>query len=455
MMRVLVLLFFVVTLPFLDWSGIAQAFHGGGVGPCEGCHTMHNSLGNMRMAYNSVPQFTSNAYLLQGSDQSSTCLNCHAGQGSYHVASTGTITSTSIPANYTPAGDFAWLKVSTSALASDGVTMVDNPGFLHGHSIVAADYGYDGSSNVSAAEGGTYPALALGCQSCHDPHGGYRINSAYRAVGPSAVGQQVPPIIGPGSYGDKDPGTLSTGNNGLGEAVGTYRLLAGSGYSPHSLNGSYLFANDPPFAFSPTLYNKAENGVSDQTIVAYGSGMSEWCQNCHTNIHDALNPTYLQHPTGNAAKLTADLINNYNSYVYTGNLSGSAATAYLSLVPFERGVSLMSGTWSLLLSSVGATNGPDANSNVQCLTCHRAHASAWPYLLRFNADTGPAITIPGPFMTISGAYPGIDSTVAEGTYGQYTLGYSQAQQQAGYYGRPASQWATYQRSLCNKCHVQD
>src|SRR5512138_247391 len=74
----------------------AWAFHDGGVAYCEGCHTMHNSSGNVKMAKNAAAQFNGNAYLLQGSDFSSTCLNCHgaAGQSSYHIMNPSITTCT-------------------------------------------------------------------------------------------------------------------------------------------------------------------------------------------------------------------------------------------------------------------------------------------------------------------------------------------------------------------------
>ena len=43
----------------------------------------------------------------------------------------------------------------------------------------------------------------------------------------------------------------------------------------------------------------------------------------------------------------------------------------------------------------------------------------------------------------------------EGGYGQYNNGKTQAEIQATFYDRPATAYATYQRSLCNKCHAKD
>src|SRR6266498_4415016 len=66
------------------------AFHNGGAGKCEGCHTMHNSLGGVAIT-KSGPQFHAGPYLLKSSDQSSSCLNCHQHSGDtaptkYHIS---------------------------------------------------------------------------------------------------------------------------------------------------------------------------------------------------------------------------------------------------------------------------------------------------------------------------------------------------------------------------------
>src|SRR5512140_1120172 len=100
----------------LGLAANAYAFHDGGVAYCDGCHTMHNSSGNKAMAKKGAStQFQGLNFLLQGSDNSSTCLNCHAAAdtkpSSYHImtypapaVSTGTA-----PVERTPGGDFAWL----------------------------------------------------------------------------------------------------------------------------------------------------------------------------------------------------------------------------------------------------------------------------------------------------------------------------------------------------------
>ena len=390
-------------------AGSALAFHEGGVGQCEGCHTMHNSNGGVAMTMNGTAIGTANAFLLQGSDQSSTCLNCH-GEGttnhSYHVATAGATTDGSIPAQFGPGGDFSWITASTV----DGQNL--------GHNIVAADYngGLLADTTLTTAPGGTFDANNLACSSCHDPHGKYRI------LDDGTVATGGAPIVESGSYGAIPA---------AGEAVGVYRLLGGKSFTPESTGYAFDGATDPPVAVAPNSYNNTTT-VGGATV-AYGSGMSEWCANCHAQMHNDAYPTNLRHPAGNGATLPADIVANYNNYVKSGDMSGGT---YLALVPFETGKT-SSAADRTALAALAATPGLAATTdNVMCLSCHRAHASGFPSMLRWNQDNE--------FITdASGAY-----TVNAG------LG-TAAQAQAAYYNTPASTWSVAQRSLCNKCHAKD
>ncbi len=457
------LVIIAVAVLAMGFAGSAYAYHDGGVAYCEGCHTMHNSLKNTAVSTTGgAVQFNGHNYLLKGSDQSSTCLNCHASNTSfsgYHIlSSTGTPAAGFVPGDMTPGGDFSWLKLTTSATASYGAP-VSNPGNFHGHNIVAADFGLTAQTAYTTAPGGVYPVGNLYCSSCHDPHGKYRINNAYQSV-VSAIGQNVGPIIGSGSYGTELPTT--NGNGGAGESVGVYRLLAGVGYLPDSVSGitGAQFVNQSPFAFAPSTYNRSE--ATTDTRVAYGSGMSEWCANCHTQIHNPNYPTVLEHPTGNDAAASLDnpdsngvtIAQKYNAYVYSGNLTNTQATSYTSMVPYEENLALNQTNYAALATRAvndgSQLSGPvqGSNANVMCLSCHRAHASAWPQSTRWNTSSAE-------FLTLGGIYPGIDAATTEAQGGQYNMGYTTAQVQRSFYDRPSTVYATYQRSLCNKCHAKD
>ncbi len=448
----------------------AYAFHSGGVAECEGCHTMHNTKQSGRGNPFYQGDNNNSKYLLQGGDQSSTCLNCHNSADSvpsgYHISTDDSMLAPGKPpVEMTPGGDFAWLKKTYNTTVRGSVTVNGNDGNTHGHNIIARDYGYVVDPDNTTAPGGTYPAASLSCVSCHDPHGTYRRlsdGSIIRGAGaglagatnPDTIGgsnggvNKVPPIYGSGSYSTSIAPTANV------SAVGVYRILGGVQYQPKSVAGSFAFVNPQPVAVAPSTYNRSE-GVS-QTHVAYGSGMSEWCANCHTgmlNSNGANSPGH-PHPAGNAAHLTQAIVNNYNAYVTSGDMSNADMTqAFSTLAPIELGLTSTNANYTTLQGLAVNTDTKDqsatTSSNVMCLSCHRAHATAFAEATRFLTENE--------FMTVgdtSGATiaPAYDGSATENKINQ---GYSVAEQQAAYYGRPASFFGPNARNYCNKCHAKD
>jgi hypothetical protein len=361
----------------LALGGTALAFHGGGVAHCDGCHSMHNSPENPVSG-------TPNSDLLKGSDASSTCLNCHAGDGgSYHILS-------SDASDWSPGGDFFWLTQSyTNSNWSGSVT--SDPDNM-GHNVIATDFGLTVDGTNTTSPGGSYQASALGCDSCHNPHG--QVN------GGTANGQL--PISVSGSYGDVPV---------AGTIAGNYRLLG---------DVQYGLATAAPIAVT------AGFGETDASHVAYGAGMSEWCASCHG---DYINNSQ-KHPSGNGEFLNGHSA-NYNSYVATGDFTGVQATSFTALVQFER----QETDKTILAAAVTSTAGPDSGDNVMCLTCHRAHASAFNNITRWDME----------HELLAEGWPTAANLVSMG-----------AIPNSDYYGRDiATDFGDFQRSLCNKCHVQD
>jgi predicted CXXCH cytochrome family protein len=399
-------------------STITYAFHSGGVAECVGCHSMHTPMGGA---------------LLTGTDPSSTCLNCHAlaGQSSYHVATANADLTAGVPPyNMTPGGDFAWLKKSYY-FAVRG-TANSEEGRTHGHNIIASDYGYVVDADNPTAPGGTYNSNNLACNSCHDQHGQVRRDST------GAFSRSGGPIIAAGSY-------ASSVVPAAGQTVGTYRLLRSS-LSDNTIGAAIgsNFSNTPVVAFVNSTYNKSE--FYTQTRVAYNSQMSDYCGSCHPDMHSTTG--LLRHPQGQ--NVSSTIISNYNTYVKSGDLTGSSATSFLSLVPFEENLAVNPANLAALQSratNAATSAGPVAGAQVMCLSCHRAHASAFPEMTRWNNE--------GEFMVLNGAYPGTDATVTEARAVQFARGKTVAETAAGYYNKPVTAFATYQRVLCNKCHAKD
>lgn len=373
-------------------AGSAWAFHAGGVAHCDGCHSMHNSPENPVTG-------TPNGMLLKGSDASSTCLNCHAGNGGYHIASTD-------GSNVNEGGDFFWLT-QTYEINMHGSTHYfagDNAG----HNIVAADFGLTADATNAQAPGGTYSANLLGCTSCHDAHG---------QVQDGTKGGSAPVSVS-GSYG----ATPVTGT-----IAGNYRLLGDDMYEAgnHTSDG-FAFSNTAPIAISHNSYSTSYGDKS-----RYGQGMSEWCANCHGGY---LNQA-TKHPAGAGNGILNGYGTNYNSYVATGNFTGSSATAYLDLVPFELGTSVTDNTGM----NVSSTAGPAAGAQVMCLTCHRAHASAFNNSARWDFETE--------FLA--------ESWVDDATVAPAVPATAKAYYADGVAVDIHTDFGEFQRSLCNKCHVQD
>ena len=115
-------------------------------------------------------------------------------------------------------------------------------------------------------------------------------------------------------------------------------------------------------------------------------------------------------------------------------------------MPFEEGTNDRTVLTSHAVIDGSVKGGADSNSNVMCLSCHRAHATAWDSMTRWNVGSE--------FITLGGTWPGTDAT-GEAGYGQYNTGKTMAEYQASMYGKPATAFAYAQRSLCNKCHAKD
>lgn len=455
----------------LGLSSVTYAFHSGGVAECEGCHTMHNSVdgsvakgssgkANTGSVGNAVSRF-----LLIGSDQGSTCLNCHQETAdtvpsSYHIDTRDSqLTANGVPTEMTPGGDFGWLKIAFTWTGYSG--SATETGDSHGHNIIASDYGYTQDGLYSAAPGGTYSASLLTCVSCHDPHTKNRYTDSNDTLATDGM-----PIGASGSYG-QDPGNASTAPAGsatavnlTGASVGVYRLLGGANYQPKSvaLAGGPAFdaTTNPPKAVVTSTYNQSE--ATNQVKVAYGSGMSEWCANCHTGFLNA-NPdtsSTHRHPAGLGATDATifGATSGYNTYVNSGNIGGgSQASSYLSLVPYEEGPNLKRSDLKGRAGKSSATYaGPVATDNpqVMCLSCHRAHASGFPFMERFGVDAEMMTTLDG-----AGAvsYFATDA-VAPANSAAKAMGRTKAQWTAAYYGRSATAFGGFQRALCNKCHAK-
>lgn len=375
----------ILLLTGLIASPVCAAFHSGGVGSCQGCHVGGHASADGFPLVNA-----SGAPLLRAADASSVCLTCHAGNGGPSSPSVFSFDGSAL----TPGGDFYWL---TRTFSWNGGS---SPAASHGHNVVARDFNLSADPLRTYSPGGNYPAAQLSCISCHDPHG--RSGGTRRGNLPLSVS---------GSYGALPPAGSESGN---------YRLLGDQNYS---VNG-FSFSNPAPVARQNPILPFAE---SDASHVDYGSGISAWCGNCHADIvnqrHRSATSSF-RHST--ARSLGNRYVSSYNSYVNSADLGGNVATAYLQFVPFARGSS------DAQQLDPTSTQGMDSSSRLNCLTCHRAHASAFVSAGRWDFSAAQLVD----------SHPAIGDS-----------GASAADVTNSYYGRDiAAEFGAGQGPFCEKCH---
>jgi len=362
-----------------------MAFHDGGVAHCNGCHTMHNSQDGQLVDPDSP---NGNPWLLVDATPSDVCLNCHAtGLGAVFADD---------PMNPAPlkgGGNFIFLlednlndghggsTIGDMCDTGDWDTQIDCednggtwligvlthaiPGDAAGHNLNAPGHGLAADATLATAPGGTFPGALMACSSCHDPHG-----------------------------------------------TSTFRMLYGENRSIHG--GFFTFTEPAPEAAGLSIFFGT---ATDENHTAYQSGMSAWCANCHGDFHDATN-SLLKHPAGVPMGATRAIMYSF----YDGSVidptsglitPGDPNTSYLEQVPFEDAA-----------MTTAYTGGPNAASQVSCVTCHRAHGSSapdagrWDFSITFMEEDGAE----------SGSWPIPPAYTGDGVE---------------------------QRSMCNKCHYQD
>ncbi|HEY3296586.1 MAG TPA: cytochrome c3 family protein [bacterium] len=294
---------------------------------CASCHTMHASE-------NGVPQVVTGPQLLKFATATDACLSCHASD----LGSAWGSDPLHPPAEK-GAGNFVYLS---SANLNDGPAGATNPimGSHAGHSIISDSRGTSPDPSYQTAPGGTYPSSALGCTSCHNPHGNTN-----------------------------------------------YRMLYGQG---HVQAGDFQFVNPAPQAQGISIVSGAESPTNH---AAYLSGMTAWCANCHGTYHQNSLGAF-QHPVD--ITLGRDIAMAYNGYGGSSNpTGGNLATAYLPSVPFEDPAAAISATTGPTLAS--------RISCISCHRSHGSsgpYAGRWDFNVTYLQQDGlisGSFPIPNPF----------------------------------------------------------
>ena len=308
-------------------------------GQCANCHTMHNSQGGKSMGYQNEPY--ARELLLRGD-----CISCHTGTNDG---------SNVVPYVYsTTAPTYGADGTTGNTLAGGNFYWVANGDDTAGHNVGTDGFISQDATLGTVPPGGTDMGTPVGCAGTTGCHGDPTINGTY-------------PSIKGAHHGDDSVIDGST-------VAKSYRFLKG-----------VLGNEDSDWEYQPTAtahnqyygIDRADDTTND------GSTISGLCARCHPDFHHRggtnqdpnagvsyytgqFSSPWMRHPTdfdmGNTAAGS-----EYRGYGGTGN-------AYVVAAP------VASSDVSTVLSSVTFND----DTIVTCVSCHRAHGTKYPDLLRWD-----------------------------------------------------------------------
>jgi len=328
-------------------------------GPCSNCHTMHNSQSGSAVA--EVWDSTTHASVSAGPQQTllkNDCVGCHASTGSATITSDGTpiVYNTQDPTNPLAGGNFYWVE-------HDG-------GDAYGHNVLGI------SAEDATLEYAPGPVSAPGsgpCDHCHASLATDPSTEGYDFEG-GCQGCHVP------KHHADDSATV------VGETGGFFRFLGLNAYKvttsadPHS---GVIGIEDPNWEQNPSsghnVYQGTENvyARSIGSFIQYNS-VGSFCAGCHGQFHHIMNEGQ-----------NGDMFNE-------GDVSGAWLRHPSDVLVPDAGEYAGLSTYNVIapVARVSVVDG-DANFTtinhdrdvVTCLSCHRAHGSPYPDMLRWDYNS--------------------------------------------------------------------
>jgi len=323
-------------------------------GQCVNCHTMHNSQNGLPMTVGGGPFLQ----LLRAD-----CIPCHTGPRDivdYPLDKKNSfgapiVLDTSNPngqggGSTLAGGDFWWVATAgghTDSMGHNVATIANEDQFIGGNIAGFTPPGWDPTATPSKnanclgqINNGQAWGVQVTCAGLYGCHGNHSDTNQMAAI--------------KGAHHGNTGGTSTSATNPT-SSGGSYRFLCGiKGLE----NGSWNF-NETSSSHNEYYGVPSNVGYADTSTISYS------CAECHGVFHSGIGPSpYLRHPTD--IPLTATPGSEYLAY-----------TVYSVQAPVARSAVPAN-------SSQTVTPGSDI---VMCLSCHRAHGSNFPDLLRWNYST--------------------------------------------------------------------
>jgi predicted CXXCH cytochrome family protein len=355
-------------------SLISPSVHAQVTGPCANCHTMHNSQGGNPMAregtgvgWTGFPNWElgggSSAENASTALLVSDCLGCHSSDTTETIVQIGgsripIVYNTLEPANPLAGGNFFWVKTDDAK----------------GHNVFPGE----GDDVLSAAPGASN---TCGGNSCHfNFHAKYAgdseevgLNGRQGCTGCHMLDDLMQPK-GFHHADDSDP---------VKDRFPWYRFLKGHQVYGSDDGVSGIEDSDWEAAKGPVNHNEylgeyqSGGNTKDSWDLSLSRTMTAFCSGCHGNFHvQESSGTWIRHPSDAE-------IPNSGEYASAFGASGGVGGEYDPDIPVAR--SSDHSVWSSGIPSP-TVDPAQGNDMVMCLSCHRAHGSPYPDMLRWDYD---------------------------------------------------------------------
>lgn len=321
-------------------------------GSCTDCHTMHNSQSGSSMNFDTSA--TPNASLLRA-----TCLGCHAQGGSQALVDIGSDRIPQVMHSDTTdlaAGNFAFITGMKGTGADDGKG--HNIAELTGSDAILT--GLPGGIQQFYHETEIVNTSTLTCAGTNGCHG-------YRYAGDS-----YPDGISGAHHANVD-GKLNVADR----VSNSYRFLNGV-IGLEDDDWQYTHSNSDHneyFALSEPIKLGCSSGTSschlDSGVKSQDGTISQYCATCHGNFHTIQTDT----SSGIGATASSPFIRHPTDIILPNEGEYNLYRNYDTRVPIARTTAIPD------IASPAVTPGSDA---VVCMSCHFAHASDYPDMLRWD-----------------------------------------------------------------------
>lgn len=373
-------------IDYISGSANTRLYHSYDGLVCYDCHTIHNSEDGAPIITGTTGNPGPYARLLIQPTVTDICLQCHLYPANTAFKAPAVMSANgNMPSNYAvPGGDFHWSFIDPKK--------GHNPGKSRGvqSMIMPSD------PVLTVSPGGGFSANDWDCASCHDPHNRFGENvAAWRQLR-----RKVNGIVHTGSE------TVAKGVESYGGNEGT----TSPGYEPILSNSRGDIRGGP----NETSYvNTRRDGnplegaklypflpESDTNKNVYRGGFSSFCAACHGDFHGGggenrsadngrtrAGSAWIKHPTNVTMDQSTGSkygIDTYRAVVTNSQGNNPNPAGYDWKYPLAKGDSDFSARTNVASDPDPATLA--ATDRIMCLTCHKAHASKYENMTRWDTN---------------------------------------------------------------------